>query len=72
MIEIRYGVRISGLDGGDTVLVEQTWREHPGSGNNRFTLNHPPDGKRFFRHVKFDDDAGIAEAVRDALKGQLS
>ena len=70
MAEMRYGVRISGLDGRDIILVEQTCREHPGTGNNPYVLPHP-DGKRYFKHVHRDADNELAMAVRAGLSGKL-
>ena len=69
--ERRYGARISALDGGDVILVEQTSRLHPGTGNNRYTIDHRPDGRLITRHVHLNDDNQIAEAIRDALLGRL-
>ena len=66
MAEGRYGARISGLDGGDIILIEQTSREHPGTGNNPYTIDRDK-----LRHVRRENDAEIALAVREALKGQL-
>ena len=69
--EIRYGVRISRLDDEGRILIEQTWREHPGTGNNPYRLTHPKHPKRRFRHIHRDNDEEIAETVRQALQGAL-
>ena len=71
MDERRYGARISGLDGGNTILIQQTSRVHPGTGNNPYTLYHDEQGSPIERHVRLDNDAEIAQAVREALKGEL-
>lgn len=55
------GVRISPLGGGDTILVSQTVRKQ-----GRYVL----DGHRE-RHASINNDAEIAEAVRDALSWSL-
>ena len=60
-----YGARIASLGGGDTILVQQTSRDNIKGGNNPHTL----DGRE--RHVRLDDDAAIANAVRKALTGEL-
>jgi hypothetical protein len=65
--ERRYGARVSPLSGHDVILVEQTSRLHPGTGNNRYTIDHHPDQRPNARHVRLDDD----QAIRDALLGQL-
>lgn len=69
--ERRYGARISPLGGDGTILVEQTSRLHPGTGNNRHTIDHNADGKPIARHVHIGDTQGIAQAIRDALHGRL-
>ena len=69
--ERRYGARISGLDGRDVILVQQTSRLHPGAGNNPYTIDQDEQGNNIDRHVQRDNDAEIAQAVRDALAGQL-
>ena len=71
MAELRYGVRISGLGGGNTILIEQTSREHPGTGSNPHTLDRDEQGRLIQRHVRLDNDAEIAQAVREALEGRL-
>ena len=69
--ERRYGARISGLAGENTILVEQTSRIHPGTGNNPHTIDHDAQGRIIVRHVHRDNDAEVAQAVRDALTGNL-
>ena len=68
----RYGVRISPLSGEDIILVEQTSRLHPWTGNNPYTIDHDEDGRIICRHVDLNDDYAIAEAVRSALLGSLN
>lgn len=70
--ERRYGTRISPLAGENTILISQTSRAHPRTGNNPYTLDHDEQGNLIERHVRLDDDAEMAQAVRDALMGELS
>ena len=70
--ERRYGARVSPLGRDGIILVEQTSRLHPGTGNNPYTIDHhPDDGRSITRHVHLDQDHEIAGAVRDALLGRL-
>ena len=71
MQERRHGARISPLGGGNTILVEQTSRLHPGSGNNPYTIDHDDKQSPITRHVRLDNDQEIAQAIRDALLGDL-
>ena len=70
--ERRYGARVSSLGEDGIILVQQTSQLHPGTGNNPYTIDHHPGGgKSVIRHVRLDQDHEIAEAIRDALLGQL-
>ena len=68
----RHGARISSLAGKDTILIQQTVRDNVKGGNNRYILDHSESDRKIIeRHVKIDDDAAIAKAVRKALTGDL-
>ena len=66
-----FGARVSRPGSEGTILVEQTSREHPGTGNNPYTIDQNEEGRNISRFVDFDNDAGIAQAIRDAVQGIL-
>ena len=49
-----------------TVLIKQTVREGP-----TFIAVEGGNGRHSERHVHFQDDAALAQAIRDALRGEL-
>ena len=65
----KYGVRVYAMPDSDVILVKQTVRR-PGS--QRYIIDTLKDGTHREKHVGIDDSAGIADAVRKALKGKLS
>ena len=68
--ELRYGARVSPLDPTqDTILIFQTSRLLPEE--SRYTLDRDSDNNPIGRHVSLYDDQAIANAIRDALQGQL-
>ena len=67
----RYGARVALLDH-ETILVQQTSREHPVTGNNPHALDHVPGtDKVISRHVHWANVEELSRAVRDALYGRL-
>ncbi|MEA2554172.1 MAG: hypothetical protein QOJ65_2348 [Fimbriimonadaceae bacterium] len=65
---VRFNARVVYL-GPTTFLVEQTKYSEK---ERRYVIDHRPDGDKIERHVRADDDAEIADAVRAALSGTLS
>lgn len=68
-----FGARISRLDGDPNgrILVFQTSKQSE-KPNAAYTIDKRADGKKMiFRHVDRNDDSAIAQAIRDALQGQL-
>ena len=68
--QLKYGVRVYRLES-SRVMFQQTSGEHPGSGNNPYTLDQDENGKPIQRFVDFDDCEGIGRAVQDALNRNL-
>ena len=66
-----YGARVSRPGGESTILIEQTSREHPGTGNNPYTIDQDDEGRNISRFVDFDNDGDIAQGIRDAVRGVL-
>jgi hypothetical protein len=64
----KYGVRIYPVPDSDRILIKQTVRrpESP-----RYVIDTLLDGTHRENHISVDDTAGIADAVRRALKGEL-
>lgn len=68
--EVRHGARVAFLTKGRNrvLLVEQT-KFSPAKG--QYVIEHRSDKSKIERHVKWDDDEGIAEAIRAAVEGRL-
>jgi len=64
----KHGARIYPL-GDEVCLVKQTIKKGADQ-NAPYVIDGPTDNHRE-RHVELADDAAIAQAVRDALAGQL-
>ena len=65
----KYGVRITPLPDSDIINIKQTVKrpESP-----RYVIDNLPDGThRGEVFISLDDTAGIADAIRRALKGEL-
>ena len=64
----KYGVRIYAMPDSDVILIKQTVRrpESP-----RYVIDTMLDGTHREKHISVDNTAGIADAVRRALKGEL-
>ena len=64
----KYGVRIYAMPDSDVILIKQTIKrpESP-----RYVVDVLEDGLHREAHIAVDDTAGIADAVRHALKGEL-
>ncbi len=60
----KFGARVYQLKGG-VILVKQTVKSGAG-----YTDDYVVDGQKE-RHVNPDDDAALAQAIRDALAGNL-
>lgn len=72
--ETRHGARIAFLTDGTNkvLLVEQTVKSaHEGPRKGQYVIDHRADKSKIERHVKWDDDQGIAQAVREAVEGTL-
>ena len=63
----KYGVRIYPLDG-KVILIKQTTKKES---SGIYVVDTMPDGEHREAHVSLDDDKGIADAVRIALRGGL-
>lgn len=64
----KYGVRIYDMPDSDVILVKQTVKR-PGS--PRYVIDTLADGTHREKHIAIDDNSGIADAIRAALKGKL-
>jgi len=64
----KYGVRIYPISNSDIIRVKQTIRrpESP-----RYVVDTMEDGEHREVHINVHDTAGIADAVRRALRGEL-
>lgn len=70
----RHGARIAFLTDGTNkvLLVEQTVKsEHQGQRKGQYVIDYRADNSKIERHVKWDDDQGLAQAVRSAVEGTL-
>ena len=65
----RRGVRISPLSEG-MIWIGQTIKSGTAQ-NAPYIIERREDGKNIERFVKYDDDAELLKAIRDALNGQL-
>jgi hypothetical protein len=68
VISNRYGVRIYVMPDSDVILIKQTVKR---LGSQRYVIDTLGDGMHREKHIGIDDSAGIASAVRAALKGKL-
>jgi len=64
----KYGVRIYPIPDSDRIRIKQTVRR-PGS--RRYVIDTMEDGEHREAHIDVGDTAGIADAVRRALRGEL-
>ena len=64
----KYGVRIYPLPDTDIIIIKQTVKR---SGSPRYVIDTMPDGTHRETHISVHDTTDIAEAVRQALRGQL-
>ena len=64
----KYGVRIYPIADSDVIRIKQTVKrpESP-----RYVVDTLEDGTHREKHISVDDLAGIADAVRRALRGEL-
>ncbi len=64
----KYGVRIYDMPDSNVILIKQTVKrpESP-----RYVVGPLEDGTHREAHINVDDTAGIADAVRQALRGEL-
>jgi len=64
----KYGVRIYDMPDLNVILIKQTVKrpESP-----RYVVDTLEDGTHREAHIRVDDTAGIADAVRRALRGEL-
>jgi len=64
----KYGVRIYPLPDSDVILIKQTVKrpESP-----RYVIDTLLDGTHREAHISVDDTVSIADAVRQALRGEL-
>jgi len=68
VIPNKYGVRIYALPDSDVILIKRTV-ERPES--LRYVVDALEDGTHREAHINVDDTVGIADAVRQALRGEL-
>jgi len=68
VIPNKYGVRIYALPDSDVILIKRTV-ERPES--LRYVVDALEDGAHREAHINVDDTAGITDAVRQALRGEL-
>ena len=66
-MKLKYGARVYPLNSGH-MLVKQT---HQAEEGGKYVLSVDSDNRHPERHVREDDDAGIASAIRAALRGEL-
>ena len=64
----KYGVRIYAMPDSDVILIKQTVKR---SESLRYVVDALEDGAHREAHINVDDTAGIADAVRRALRGGL-
>jgi len=64
----KYGVRIYAMPDSDVILIKQTVKR---SESPRYVVDALEDGAHREAHINVDDTAGIADAVRRALRGGL-
>ena len=67
-----FGARIYNVNG-DRILIKQTIKKSvPNTNLKRYVLDCLPDGTHKERHLDKNNDKAIADAVRDAINGQLA
>lgn len=64
----KYGVRIYPIPDTDRIRIKQTIYSPE---SQRYTVDTTENGEHREAHVNLDDTAGIADAVRRALRGRL-
>ena len=64
----KYGVRIYALPDSDIILIKQTVKRPE---SLRYVVDTLEDGTHREAHINVDDTAGIADTVRQALRGEL-
>jgi len=64
----KYGVRIYALPDSDVILIKQTVKRPE---SLRYVVDALEDRAHREAHINVDDTAGIAGAVRQALRGEL-
>ena len=64
----KYGVRIYALPDSDIILIKQTVKRPE---SLRYVVDTLEDGTHREVHINVGDTAGIADAVRQALRGEL-
>ncbi|MFC1977632.1 hypothetical protein ACFLWS_05150 [Chloroflexota bacterium] len=68
MISKKYGVRIYPIPDSDRIRIKQTVYSSKG---RRYVVDTTEDGEHREAHINVDNTAGIADAVRRALRGEL-
>ena len=64
----KYGVRIYPLPNSDVIIIKQTVKK---LGSLRYVVDTLEDGEQREKHISIDNTAGVADAVRLALRGKL-
>ena len=64
----RYGVRIYPIPESDRIRIKQTVYSPE---SRRYVVDTTEDGEHREAHINVDNTAGIADAVRRALRGEL-
>jgi len=64
----KYGVRIYAMPDSDIILIKQTVKRPE---SLRYVVDALEGGTHREAHINVDDTAGIADAVRQALRGEL-
>jgi len=64
----KYGVRIYPIPDTDRIRIKQTVYSPK---SQRYTVDTTENGEHREAHIHLDDTAGIADAVRRALRGEL-
>ena len=65
--ERRYGARVNWLEKNKTLVVLQTIKSGP-QPNAEYVID---DSDKWIPNIRVDDDRAIANAVRQALRGQI-
>jgi len=64
----KYGVRIYAMPDSDVILIKQTVRKPE---SPRYVIDTLQDGTHREAHIRWEDTVGIADTVRQALRGEL-